>query len=171
MSACFHLNFIFPVIFQFKGSGGRVHKHLCRSFLGWAVVACVELHFRKDRLHLVLLFSWENLQTDFHSVFICWWLFCGYYLHLHPVRRVVISTLMPPSVHDLHFWTITELLQTLFCIFYELARRFRVPVPTLPVRAEEPTVHCQEQCLHCTATCLRVEPGHRRHLCRAHWGL
>ena len=44
--------------------GGRTN--ICAvPFWGWALVACVELQHRRDRLHFVLLFSWENLQTDF----------------------------------------------------------------------------------------------------------
>ena len=80
------------------------------------------------------------------------------------------SPLMPPSERDLQLYTITQLVQLLISVGYELARRFRVALPGEPAQDETHSFHCHEPCNWCTATCIRPCTTHRRHQCARHLG-
>ena len=107
--------------------------------------------------------------------------FCSYFnvsLWLHFGDRcdtvfavcVVIAILMPPTEHDLRLYTITQLVQPLLNVTFELARPFRIAVPPVPAADETPPYHCHEQCSLCTCTCFRTDPRHRTHFCHRHIG-
>ena len=80
------------------------------------------------------------------------------------------SDLMPPSPTDLELYTITQLIQTLVSVGYELARRFRTQLPQVPPADVTPPFHCTEGCNWCSCACIRTCTTHRRHQCHRHLG-
>ena len=77
---------------------------------------------------------------------------------------------MPPTATDLQRYTITQLLQTLISIGFELAKRFRVQIPIAPPEDDTQIFHCTAVCHWCTCTCVRTSTTHRTHQCQRHLG-
>ena len=113
----------------------------------------------------------------------CQWFVYPDFLHLKQGRGGRVSHrnfsvifpnfCMPPTAADLRLYTITQLVQTLVRLVFELARRFRTElpeVPEVPEADEALPFHCHQQCLWCTCTCVRTSTTHKRQQCQLHLG-
>ena len=115
-----------------------------------------------------ILFGSGTIQV-FTAIFLLWhfgWIHC--WRSQFPVSGV--STLMPPPATDLQRHTITQLIQTLVSVGYELACRFRIQLPQVPPEDDTQAFHCTEVCNWRSCTCIRTCTTHRRHQCRRHLG-
>ena len=160
---------LFHVAFCFKGSGGWEHIYLCIFPFRFGLSACAApVLNRRDILHSVLHYSWVSLRDHFpghfpvaavwglHLLFCYFWCGCCHW--------------MPPTAADLRLFTITELLQLLVSVAFELCKRFRITLPEVPEPDPALPFHCLEQCEWCTCACARTSTTHHRHQCRRHLG-
>ena len=69
---------------------------------------------------------------------------------------------------DLKLLTISQLIRFLLLIIFEVAQRFRIPIPEAPTGSSPHPPHCHEKCNFCDHLCARAD-RHRTHRCAAHW--